>query len=191
MYVVSSIESGAQSAHLMKPTDRSFDNPACGSEAAAMIRSPFRQVRLDPALQQLPAMRLRIVGSISLHSLGTMAWSAAFATNLWNGVHEREQLSDIVGIGGGQRGREGNSICVGDQVVLAAGFTAICRARPRFFPPCTARTDEESTTARDQSILSAACSLASKVSWIRRQTPCFCQACRRRQAVIPEHQPSS
>jgi hypothetical protein len=52
-------------------------------------------------------------------------------------------------------------------------------------PPKTARTDDESTTAREKSILSAPRSLFKRVRWTVSHTPAFCQSRNRRQQVMP------
>src|SRR5207244_4004178 len=87
--------------------------------------------------------------------------------------------------------RERDPTGVTDQVVLAAGFASVNRARPGFGAPFNAGRNDESTTARDQSILSASRSLANIVSCSCCQTPCCCHSCNRRQHVTPDPQPSS
>ena len=52
-------------------------------------------------------------------------------------------------------------------------------------------TEEESTTARDQSIWSACWRWAKRAAWTFFQTPCFCQADKRRQQLMPLPQPNS
>jgi hypothetical protein len=71
MDVVASVVAGSQSAHLTKPTDRAFDDPAMSPQAAAMLRISLRQHRLDSPLSQLVAMRLVVVRPIALHVLGS------------------------------------------------------------------------------------------------------------------------
>ena len=70
-------------------------------------------------------------------------------------VDEADHLSDVVAVGGAQRRRERDAAGVGDQVVLGASAATVNRGWPRPEPPKTARTCEESITARDQSIRSA------------------------------------
>jgi hypothetical protein len=62
---------------------------------------------------------------------------------------------------------------------------------PVCFPPYTARTEQPSTTARDQSIRPSRASQSSTAKWMRSHTPANCQSRKRRQHVIPEPQPSS
>jgi hypothetical protein len=58
-------------------------------------------------------------------------------------------------------------------------------------PPYTARMEQLSTTARDQSIWSEQASQSRSAKWIRSHTPACCQSRTRRQYVIPDPHPSS
>jgi len=189
--VVSAFAAHAEATHLVQPTEGSFHDPAMNAQAAAVGRVSAGQDRFNAALPQLSAMRFRVVGPIALDARRATTRSPAFAAHGRNRIHEGQELRHVVSIGSRQRGRKRNAGRVGDQVMFAAGFAAICRIGSRFFPPWTARTEDESTIARDQSIRSACCRWASSAAWTFCQTPCCCQAWSRRQAVIPDPQPSS
>lgn len=90
MNIVSSVISGSQSAHLMKPADREFDTPAINSQTAPMIGISLWQHRLDSPLPQLVAMRLSVVRSIALHSLRQPTGSTRLAAHWRNGFDERQ-----------------------------------------------------------------------------------------------------
>jgi hypothetical protein len=62
---------------------------------------------------------------------------------------------------------------------------------PVWSPPYTARTEQLSTTARDQSIWSERASQSRSAKWIRSHMPACCQSRTRRQHVIPDPHPSS
>jgi hypothetical protein len=76
-----------------------------------------------------------------------------------------------------------------------------CRLLPRFarsvgfgpvrVPPHTARTEQLSTMARDQSMSPSRASQLRSAKCIRSQMPSCCQSHTRRQQVIPDPQPSS
>ena len=70
-------------------------------------------------------------------------------------------------------------------------FPSIRGIRARFRPPKTARTEAESTTAREKSIWSDWRSLLSNILGMLSQIPCFFQRSKRRQHVIPLPQPIS
>lgn len=74
---------------------------------------------------------------------------------------------------------------------LRERFAAIGRVRPGVGPPFSARTEALSTTPRDQSIWSAACSAFNNTRWIFFHTPATCQSCSRRQHDIPDPHPIS
>jgi hypothetical protein len=76
-------------------------------------------------------------------------------------------------------------------VVFGAIFPAVHGAFSRFFPPCIARTEVESTTPRDQSILPAPFNSQRALRKSRSHTPARCQSRKRRQQVMPEPQPIS
>ncbi len=91
----------------------------------------------------------------------------------------------------GQNDIDRGALRVDEEGVLAARRTAIGWVRSRFFPPCTARTDELAATTRKKSSLSAPRKLSSSTRCSLRHTPAFCQARTRRQQVMPEQHPIS
>jgi hypothetical protein len=147
--------------------------------------------RLNSSFPQLLLMPFRSVASVSLHSVWPVARPAWLSGDWRNGVDQGQELRHIVCIRRGNRCREGNSRCIGNHVMLTSGFAAIRRVRADFCPPSTARTEALSTTARDQSIWSAAWSHDRRTWWSVCQTPASCQSRSRRQQVIPLPQPIS
>ncbi len=94
-------------------------------------------------------------------------------------------------VGSREREAQRDALGIGEKMMFAARFAAVCRVRPRLIPPKTARTELESATARDQSIWSAARRRARSSWWRRSQTPACCQSRSLRQQVMPLPQPSS
>jgi len=168
-----------------------FDKPASDAKSAAMLCAPLRDLRFDPALSQRATMWFRVVTAVALHSLRFLLRPAASAADRRDRVDEGNELSDVVDVRGSQDRREGNPLAISDDMMLRARLAPIGGIRARFFPPCTARIDELSTMARDQSILSAALSLARRTSCSFCQTPDFCHFRRYLQQLIPEPHPSS
>jgi hypothetical protein len=191
MDVLAAFVANTKSAELMKPSDRSFNDPASFTQPTAMFGVPASQVRGNAAATKFVAVRLRIVTAISLNTPGSMAWPAHLAADRRNCFHQWQKLRHVVRIGAGKRGCQWNARRIRNDMVLAPRFAPICRIRAGFCPPSTARTLELSTTARDQSIWSAVLSSASNSSCSRSQTPAACQSRNRRQQVIPHPQPSS
>ncbi len=97
-------------------------------------------------------MKVGIVAASSLDQCRFALGTARFARDRGNGLHQRQQLGDIVAIGLGQDYRKGYALRVRKEVVLRAGTTAIGWVRSRFFPAPRARIEELSATARKKSI---------------------------------------
>jgi hypothetical protein len=100
-------------------------------------------------------------------------------------------LSHIMAIGCRDLRCQRDAVGVGKHVMFRAFFPTICGVGPGMRPPKTARTEAESTIARDQSILSALRKWSNKSRWSSSQTPARCQSRSRRQQVIPLPQPIS
>ncbi len=77
-------------------------------------------------------MRLGVVSPITLDEVGTMARMSRFAGNRRNCLDQRDQLSDIVGMGSGQDHSERNALRIDREVVLGARARAIGRVGSRF-----------------------------------------------------------
>jgi hypothetical protein len=192
MDVVAAIITKLQMPVLMHPAFRPFHHPAVDAQAAAMLRSSFCQNRLRSSGSELPTMRFGVIATIALDSIESVTRSATLASNSGNGVHQRQQLRDVVTIRSSQReSHHRAAIAVHQQMMLRTALSPIYWIWACFFPPCIARTEAESTTARDQSILSAALSLSSSTWCNRRHTPATFQSRSRRQQVIPQPQPIS
>ena len=144
-----------ETAKLMEPTDCPFHNPASPSQAASVLGLPPSKHRFDPEPLQKTSMRLGIVSAISLKSLWGLSWASWFSADRRDGSHERKDLSDVVLIGRSRSCGQGNSLSIRQDMVFAARLAAIRGVRAGIGPPKTARTEEESMMARDQSILSA------------------------------------
>src|SRR4051812_7446032 len=122
-------------------------------------------------------MAARVVGAVSEQPLRPAAWPAAFAAHGRDRVDERQQLEDVVLVAGGEGERERGASSAGDRMVLGTASGAVYWAWTGLLAPPTARTCELSITARDQSIRSTSCSLASSTSCSRCQTPARCHSC--------------
>jgi len=183
--------SDAQPAVLMQPRQRPFDDPPVYTQPAAVFGASLRKNGLDASTAKELPVRFGIIRSIPLHRVGLVAGVASASRDSRNRIDQRNQLSDIVTVRPGQSGGQRDAVGVADHVMFAPQFPSIRWIRPRLRPPKTARTDELSTTARDQSIESASESLARSTLWISCHTPFLCQSRRYRQHVIPEPQPIS
>ena len=181
----------AQAAELVQPTEGAFDNPAGFAQATAVRRSAAGQLIGDAALLQPAMVRGTAVGTISLHCHGSLPRATDFAAERRDSHYERLQLAAVMHVSRRQLDTQRQSLGIGAKMMFAARFAAVGRVGPRLKPPKTARTLLESTTARDQSIRSAACNRRSSSWWSFFQTPAFCQSRKRRQQVMPLPHPNS
>jgi hypothetical protein len=175
----------------MQPRESAFHDPAGRAQTAAMRRSTLGEVGRDAASPQRVTMRVGIVAAITLHPIRPETRVTHPAGNRRDPLHQHQQLSHIVAMCSRKNRRQWQALRVGDEVVLRPGLAPVRGIGARLRPPKTARTEDESTTARDQSIRSAACNRANNVRWILSQTPAFCQSRNRRQHVIPDPHPIS
>ena len=180
-----------QSAKLMQPCDGAFDHPAALAQIAAMRRATLGKLVPDSSILQDLSMLRAVVGTVGLHTLWLRQWSSPPALDWRQAVEQRNKLRDVMPIGLGQDDIDRQALRIDEEVVFAPRLAAIGWVRSSFFPPWTARTDELSATTREKSSLSAPRSLVSSTRCSRVHTPAFCQACSRRQQVIPEPQPIS
>lgn len=191
MHAWQSLIANSKATKPVKPCNGSLDHPAGLAQAAAVFGSAPCNLGGDTSAQQGSSARVGAIASISLEQFGSALGSAPFPRYWGNGIHQRQQLRDIVAIGLGQNGRERNALRVNKEVVLRTGTTAIGWVRSRFFPAPKARMEELSATAREKSMRSASRSLESS-TWCRRfHTPALCHALSRRQQVDPDPQPIS
>ncbi|MGF6666194.1 hypothetical protein QF000_007927 [Paraburkholderia atlantica] len=190
MNVGAPIEADTETTEVVKPRMRTFNNPAEFAQTTAVFRAAPGDYRLDAALAQPLTMRLGVVATVRIDDLRLLKRPTAYAANGWNSVNERQQLGDVITVRCGQDCADGNAIGIYENVVLGTGSRAIGGVRTSFSPAPTARTDDESTAAREKSSSPASRNLASSSSCNCFHTPAFCQSRKRRQQVDPEPNPN-
>jgi hypothetical protein len=181
----------AQSAELVQPGERALHDPAIPAQPTAVRRAALGQLGSNAARTEGTAVRVGIVAAVAVEAVRPAAGAAPLPADWRDGLDQGHELGDVMCVSPGQKGGQGDTLGFRDEVMLAPQLPAIRRTRARLRPPKTARTDDESTAARDQSSWSAPRNVAKSTAWRRRQTPARCQARRDRQQVIPEPQPSS
>jgi len=86
---------------------------------------------------------------------------AAESADRWNGVHQGQQLGDVVAVAAGKGDLQRDAVRLDDQVVLGTGPATVDGAGPDMIPPLRARTWEPSTEHRSRSSAPAARNWAS------------------------------
>ena len=114
-----------------------------------------------------------------------LPWSGGIASTSGNASCESCRLAPVKRIASGTPRASQIKCRLLPRLARSVGFG------PVLVPPHTARTEQLSTTARDQSIWSSRASQSSTAKCINSQIPMSCQSRKRRQHVMPEPQPSS
>lgn len=191
MDVVAFFVSDAESAMSVQPRDGALNVPAKESESAAVFGVASCNQRAHLSFEQFYSVRVGIIRAVGDDEGRPFARTARFAGYRRDGVDEGDQLGDVMLVGTGDGDGKGNPLPIRDDVVFGTRFAPIRWIRARLGPPKTARTLDESTIARDQSIRSAPLSRANNTAWSPCHTPLWCHDARRRQHVIPHPQPIS
>jgi hypothetical protein len=180
-----------EAAKLMEPGQRALDDPAGPAEATAMLGPALRQLRLDAPAVEGVAVRLRIIAAVALHEIRLPPGAAGPAAHWRYCVHQRQELRDVMPVGGRQLRRKRNPLAVSENVMFRPRLTAIGWVRSSFFPPRSARMEELSAMARARFNWPRCRNSASRTACNRFQTPARCHRTRRRQQVLPEPHPIS
>lgn len=180
-----------EAAKLMEPGQRAFDDPARPTETTPMLGPTLRQLRLDASAVERIAVRLRIVAAVALDEARLAPGAAGKAAHGRHRVHQRQELRDVVPVGGRQLCRKRNPLAVSENVMFRPRLTAIGWVRSSFFPPRSARMEELSAMARARSNWPRWRNSASSTACRRFHTPARCQRTRRRQQVLPDPHPIS
>lgn len=191
MDISSAFVAHPQTAVLVQPTQRALHDPTEYAQAAFGLGVAAGQERLNCPPTKLSPVALRIVSPIPAHPLWPATGASHASGHGRDGVDQRQKLGHVVPVGCRDLRRQGNAVGVRDDMVFGPLFAAVCGVGPSLGPPKTARTEAESTTARDQSILSALRNFANSARWIFSHRPVCCQSRNRRQQVMPLPEPNS
>jgi len=151
----------AKTPILVQPRKTAFNNPPINPKTTAVIGASLSRHRLDAHSAKLLAVWFAVVTSITQQRCRMPKRPADLAGNRRNLINQRQQLCYIVTVGSGQSHRQRDTIGVGHHMVFRAIFAPIRGVWAGFRPPKTARTEIESTTAREKSIWSACRNLLS------------------------------
>ena len=155
MDVVAAIVADAKTAKAMQPCDGPLDDPAEAAESTAVTMIATSDEGKNSVTPQLLAVGSGIVGAVGEDGSRPATSVPVMVFQGRDAGDQRQQLRHVVRIGAGDDGRERDAAAVGHQMMLGARARAIGGIRTRFFPAPMARIEEESTTARDQSMRNA------------------------------------
>jgi hypothetical protein len=191
MNIVAFLISNTETSILVQPREGTFYYPTVDTQSASVFSPSFGQQGDNSSVAKFSAMWLRVIAPITKKAIGMLTRPANLACDGRDTVNQRQKLCDVVPVGTGQYHRKRNTVGICYQMMFRASFTPIRGIWACFRPPKTARTDAESTTARQKSIWSTRRNLLNSTRWILSHTPAFCHSCNRRQQVIPQPQPIS
>lgn len=192
MDVVTFFVADSQAALLEQPCEDAFDHAAVFSQTATVIGVSLGDVGCDAALSQRSANFLfGVVGTIREGFVRSSPPSTPRTLDRRDGVDQRDRLFGVMDVRAGLDERQRCPVAVADHVTFRAVLAAIRGIGASLLPPKSARTEQLSNTALDQSMASASPSSSSNTCHTFCQTPATCQSRSRRQHVIPEPQPSS
>lgn len=191
MNVGAAFEANTKTTEVMQPRVSSFNHPAEFSQATAMFGAASGNDGADTAVAQASSMCFGIVAPIGIDNTRLVLRPATHAANRRDRVNQWQKLSDVVAVGASQDCVEGYAVGIDENVMLGTGSRTIGGVRTCFSPAPTARTDDESTAAREKSSCPASRNLASSsaCSWLH--TSASCQSRKRLQQVTPEPNPNS
>jgi len=189
--ITTTLITNSQPSGLVQPGKCSLNYPASFAQTAAIGGSTFGQQGFNLQQSQSNAVWLRIIATITLNNIRTLTRSTTPASYWRNCFNQWKKLRHIVAVSTGDNSGKRYPVGIGNYVMFTTVFASIGGVWARFLPPKTARTDAESTTSREKSILPAFRRLLSKIRCILSQTPTLCQSLSLRQHVIPLPQPIS
>jgi len=192
MDVITLLVTNPKSSLLEEPSKDPFDDSAVFSQTAPVGCVPSCDPGNDPLGPEGPAnLFLGIIGSVRIQLHWPFAASTARAFDGRNRIHQWHRQLGVMDIGPGLDHRERDPLAIADDMPIRPVFAAIRGIGASLRPPKRARTELLSTTALDQSILSANPNSSRSAFQTFCQTPATCQSRRRRQQVMPLPQPNS
>ena len=141
-----------QAAKLAEPGKGPLHYPPTSAQPTSMFSISLGEQRRDvPDTQTLPDC-LRAITTVAQHAIRTMARSSSLSLQEWDSINECECLLRVVTIRAGELDGEWNTATVADQMPFAAQLRPVGGVGTCLKPPKTARIEQLSSTARDQSI---------------------------------------
>jgi hypothetical protein len=181
-----------QTPPLKKPIKESFHHIAVDAKAAAMLGVALsNDGNYAQTTQGLSNLGFRIVSAISKQMIGMSPGTSARIGNGRDGLDQGHGPLRVMHVSAGVFDNQRGTVAVGQHMALRAIFASVCGVRASLCPPKTARTEQLSMMAVDQSIPPALPSESRRSFHIFVQTPWLCQSRSRRQQVMPEPQPIS
>lgn len=129
MGLLAAVGADEQAAFCVQVADRALHDVALRAESGAVLSPTPRDRVADAACPQEAAVLVVVIATIGQDPLGSLARPpAARPAHRRDGVHERDQLRDVVAVGARHTPGQGQAAGVGQEVVLGARPGAVDRA---------------------------------------------------------------
>ena len=102
MDVIPLVESSAQSSELMQQCLGLLDHVSEDAQTAAVRLAASSDRGGDAATREFHASMIVVIGAVAHDCLGLTQRRTGLAMNRRDRIHQRDQLRDVVGVGGGQ-----------------------------------------------------------------------------------------
>jgi len=183
-----------EATEVTEPAERSFDDVASFSQAAAVLtfRVAVRgQERSDATFHDFPNVGFGAIGCVALKDFRFAARSSPPACDGRKFVQQRNGTLSIRLVRRARFDHQWQSPCITNDMPFTAFFERSVGLGPVWSPPKTARTEALSMMARDNRIAPRFPRLRNSRRWSSGHTPSWVHSCSRRQHVTPLPQPIS
>jgi len=104
----------AQAAEVVQPGESPLDDPTPASELCAVFVAAAGDHGLDAAAPLLVV----VIAAVGDGTIRARPGPTAPARHWVDPIHQRQKLGDVVAVGAGESGRQGNAVGVDDQMML-------------------------------------------------------------------------
>jgi hypothetical protein len=132
MDFVVAVKTDSESAKVVEPAECSLRDPSKNAKAASMFLIPFGEVWFDSSFAKFFSARLGVIRSISINFIRMILWMAGLPANGLDSINQRKKRSHVMSVCSRQFITQRNAIGVRQDVMFAAGFTAIIGIWARF-----------------------------------------------------------
>lgn len=126
------VKADSEAAEVVEPAESSFRDPSISAKSASVFLISSSQVWFDASLAKFFSVRLRIIGSICINFIRMILRMAGLPTDGRNTVEQRKKLSHVMSVCSRQCITQRNAIGIRQDMMFAAGFTAIRGIWARF-----------------------------------------------------------
>ncbi len=88
---------------VVQVADCAFNHPAVAPQPGPVLSPPAGDLVGDPPGPQETSVFVVVIATVGDESLGAMAGPPGWAVYLWDRIHQRDELGDVVAIGRGRR----------------------------------------------------------------------------------------